>query len=114
VWQALKHVVCDQKHHVGLVRVGAEAEILESLHHPNIVNVRRTWMWEKKQVLIIEEELLHGGELLDAAKEAISDYNFTITETFAAIVRPSTAPRTICCLAPSRVFSFQAIDKGRG
>lgn len=47
-------------------------------------------MWEKNKVLIIEEELLNGEELLDAAQEAIVQHGFTITESFAARVRPRT------------------------
>lgn len=67
---------------------GAESDILQKLNHKNIVDVKACHMWEKNKVLIIEEELLNGEELLDAAQEAIVQHGFTITESFAARVRP--------------------------
>lgn len=66
----------------------AEADILEKLQNDHIVDVKACHMWEGKKVLIIEEELLDGEELLDAAQEAITDYEFTMTESFAARVCP--------------------------
>lgn len=64
----------------------AESDILEKLNHRHIVDVKATHMWEQNKVLIIVEELLKGGELLDAAEEAITQHGFTITESFAARV----------------------------
>eukprot|EP00892_Ulva_mutabilis_P008427 jgi/Ulvmu1/5957/UM026_0079.1 len=64
----------------------AESTILQRLHHPHVVDVRRTLMWHAKQILVIEEEMLHGEELLTAVEEAIADYGFEITESFTALV----------------------------
>eukprot|EP00892_Ulva_mutabilis_P010779 jgi/Ulvmu1/8073/UM004_0310.1 len=62
----------------------AESAILQRLHHAHVVDVRRTLMWHEKQILVIEEEMLHGEELLVAADEAIANYGFQMTESFAA------------------------------
>lgn len=67
----------------------AESAILRKLHHPNIIDVRQTHVWERQQILIIEEELLEGSDLLDAAKEAIKSHAFKMTESFAAQARAS-------------------------
>ena len=60
-------------------------------------------MWEKNKVLIIEEELLNGEELLDAAQEAIMQHGFTITESFAARVRSPAAQPPV--LRPVAILS---------
>jgi hypothetical protein len=64
----------------------AESKILKRLHHSHIVDVRDTYMWPKRQILVIEEELLEGDELLDAARDAVKLYDFKMTEAFAAKV----------------------------
>jgi hypothetical protein len=76
----------------------AECDILTMLHHRNIVGVKAAYMWKERKILIIEEEFLHGGELLDAAQEAIIEHGFTITETFAARVGP-TPPMHVALLS---------------
>lgn len=64
----------------------AESTILQKLHHPHIIDVRRTHMWRIQQQLIIEEELLRGGELLDEVKDAIKNHNFCMRESWARVV----------------------------
>ena len=75
----------------------AESDILQRLHHGNIVDVRATHHWPKKDILIIEEEFLSGGELLDATREAIGRHGFTMTESFVAHVRSATRLKLILC-----------------
>ena len=74
----------------------AESAILQRLHHPHVVDVRRTFMWSEKQILVIEEEMLHGEELLVAADEAISNYAFQMTESFASRVPPPPRTAALC------------------
>ena len=73
----------------------AESAILRKLHHPNVIDVRQTHVWERQQILIIEEELLEGSDVLDAAKDAIKGHGFKMTESFAAQVRTASRCRFV-------------------
>lgn len=53
-------------------------------------------MWHRRQILVIEEELLEGDELLDAAQDAVTRYDFKMTESFAAKVGVKVARFVVC------------------